>query len=385
MLFYSDEAGYKVAEALAAKAKEGVKVRVMSDSGMSTIVRMLEKDRSTGTSNFADLKALFRQAGVDFTASDDEAYHLNNWQERRAKLSAQGVPEEFLLMQDAIQEGVTLDENVLDHRKILVFDGETAIVTGLNIGNRYLYAEQPHEAADDKLGELWHDGALLIQGPCVTELNRHFASKWMVRGGDVFDCQEHYRSMESYGTDVCTTYHYFPGMPANYIRDYYLHKLKTCRGPFIIENPYINDELFWETLANLDKIQARKITIINPYKARGNDYLQNESAIKCRMRKPFQRGVSFYSYSKRMTHWKIALDVANDEVFVGSYNLNHRSALHDFELNVLVESKQLAEKAKKMLETDLSESEQIKGIKEFYQHPGRHPSCLLLKTTEYFE
>lgn len=39
MLFYSDEAGFRIADALAAKAAEGVEVRVMSDSEMSSIVR----------------------------------------------------------------------------------------------------------------------------------------------------------------------------------------------------------------------------------------------------------------------------------------------------------------------------------------------------------
>lgn len=86
-----------------------------------------------------------------------------------------------------------------------------------------------------------------------------------------------------------------------------------------------------------------------------------------------------------MTHWKIALDVAESAVFIGSYNLNHRSALHDFELNVLVESQQLSKKAQKMLEEDMAQSRKITDAEEFYQHPNRHPSCLLLKATDYFE
>lgn len=208
MLFYSDEAGYKVAEALAAKARAGVMVRVMSDSGMSRVVRMLEKYRSSGTSDFSDLQELFERSGVNFEASDDEAYHLHNWEERRKKLSDRGVPEEFLVMQDAIQEGIFLDANVFDHRKIFVFDGETAIVTGANIGNRYLYAQKPTDALEEELGKYWHDGGLKIKGPCVAELNNRFASKWMVRSGEVFDYTEHYRSRQHYGTDVCTVYHH---------------------------------------------------------------------------------------------------------------------------------------------------------------------------------
>ena len=164
-----------------------------------------------------------------------------------------------------------------------------------------------------------------------------------------------------------------------------MRKLKECSGPLIIENPYMNDELFWETLSKLDEEQARKITLINPYKASGNDYLQNESSIKCRMWEPFQKGVMFYSYSRRMTHIKVCLDVASDEVFFGSYNLNHRSALHDFEVNVLVESRQFAQKVNEMLQKDISQSTRITDAEEFYKYPYSHPSCFLLGATEYFE
>lgn len=384
MMFYNDEAGKKVADALIEKANEGVEVRVMCDVGMSRISRAIDAVFTSGTIDFSKPETLFADTKVKFTPSDNESYWDHNWKKVRADLLKKGVPAEFLVMQDAIQEGVPFDAGVIDHRKILVFDGETAVVTSMNIGNKYLYTQNPDEA-QGRQAWLWHDGAITIKGPCVSVLNKEFASKWMVRGGDVFDYQKHYRSSDSYGTDVCTVYSYFPGMKENHIRDYHLRKLKECRGPLIIENPYINDELFWETLAKLDAKQAQKITLINPYKASGNDYLQNESSIKCRMWEPFQKGVKFYSYSRRMTHIKVCLDVASDEVFFGSYNLNHRSALHDFEVNILVESRQFAQKVNEMLQKDISQSTRITDRDEFYQYPYAHPSCYLLGATEYFE
>ena len=207
----------------------------------------------------------------------------------------------------------------------------------------------------------------------------------MVRGGDVFDYKTHFRTKEIYGTDRCTVFNNFPGMRKNMIRDWYFKKLQECKGDLIIENPYINDEKFWNILSDLPKKQAEKINIINPYKAKGNDYLQNESAIKCRMYKPFQQGIHFFAFEKRMTHWKIALDIAASEVFIGSYNLNHRSALHDFEMNVLIESEELSGKVQDMLKQDMGEARKITEENEFYSHPKLHSSCLLLDITDYFE
>ncbi|WP_017731353.1 phospholipase D-like domain-containing protein [Nafulsella turpanensis] len=384
MLLYSDDAGFKVANALAEKAKEGVEVRVMSDSDMSSIVEGLEKIRSFGTSDFDKLKALLSEAGVKFVPSSKESYYWFRWDNIRAELKEKGVPDEFLELQDKVQKGVVLNSNVLDHRKIIIFDGEAAIVSSMNVGNKYMYEEVPG-IEEHTTGKHWHDGAVLIKGPCASLLNKHFASKWMVRGGDVFDYTRHYRTKESYGSDACTVYSSFPDGKENHIRNYYLQKIKACKGRFIIENPYINDELFWKELSALDPEQAQKIVIINPYKAKGNDYLQNESSIKCNMRKPFERGVSFFAYKKRMSHWKIALDEAEQAVFYGSYNLNHRSAMHDFELNVLIESEQFCKQVKRLLEQDMADSTQITDAEEFYENPVIHPSCMLLKATEYYE
>ncbi len=86
-----------------------------------------------------------------------------------------------------------------------------------------------------------------------------------------------------------------------------------------------------------------------------------------------------------MSHWKIALDVAAEEVFHGSYNLNNRSALHDFELNISVKSKPLARKVKQLLEADMQASTRIEDAGEFYKYPLLHLSCYSQEITDFFE
>ena len=384
MLFYSDEAGMEIASALAKRAREGITVRVMSDSPMSRIVRFIEKTRSSAGSSFEELQEIFAASGVKYLSSDDESYYIWHWKEKRKKLQNKGVPEEFLKMQDKVQDGIFFNINVFDHRKLKVYDGETSIVMGANIGNKYLYRVDESENPNPNPHN-WHDGGILIKGAFSTELNKHFASKWMVRDGDLFDYTEHYRKKAQYGEDRMSVFEFFPGMDSNQIRDLYLHKMRTCQGRFIIQNPYVNDEEVWNTLAALPDEQAKKIILINPYTSDGNDYPQNRSAIQCNMWKPFQKGTSLYDFNRRMTHWKIALDEAADEVFVGSYNLNHRSAYHDFELNVLVKSAPLSKQVLAMLQKDIAQSVKITDQDEFFENPNLHPSCLLLKATEYFE
>lgn len=38
-----------------------------------------------------------------------------------------------------------------------------------------------------------------------------------------------------------------------------------------------------------------------------------------------------------------------------------------------------------MLIHDMAEASEVSGIEEFYENSAEHPSCYLLKATEYFE
>ncbi|MED5419793.1 MAG: phospholipase D-like domain-containing protein, partial [Verrucomicrobiota bacterium] len=53
---------------------------------------------------------------------------------------------------------------VLDHCKLLVFDGRTALLGGINIGREY-YSE-------------WHDLMVRVRGPVVDQLQPEFDKKW---------------------------------------------------------------------------------------------------------------------------------------------------------------------------------------------------------------
>ncbi|HUH13275.1 MAG TPA: phosphatidylserine/phosphatidylglycerophosphate/cardiolipin synthase family protein [Longimicrobiales bacterium] len=62
-----------------------------------------------------------------------------------------------------------------DHRKLLVTDGRAAIMGGLCIGEEW---------GSLAAGECWRDTAVLLRGPCVRELDRTFAHMWVRAGGE---------------------------------------------------------------------------------------------------------------------------------------------------------------------------------------------------------
>jgi cardiolipin synthase A/B len=388
MLFFSDGVGCEIAKALARKAQEGVSVRVMADGDVtaSGYLGSLGAD-SSGDADFSKVSRLIEEAGGKVIDTREESYWEWEWGDKRDSLRDAGVPEEFLAIQDLVQDDVQANWNVTDHRKFIVIDGVTSIVGSLNIGRNYLYTNPLTQNGLPADRKQWHDGCLRLRGPISSALNKHFASTWMVRGGDVFDFTEHHRSQQVYGTDLCTPFVSFPGNPTNPIRDYFINLVRYAEGPITIENPYIIDQTFWKTLATLDEEQGGKISLINSISGEVNDHPSSETSIKCNMWGPFKRGVSLYDYARgylRMSHWKIAVDAATSTVMHGSYNLNYRSALHDFELCVLVQSATLAAKVGEILQADKNISTRISDIEEFYEQPGEVTECLLLEVIDWF-
>ncbi|MGY1631908.1 phospholipase D-like domain-containing protein [Geodermatophilus sp. SYSU D01186] len=90
-----------------------------------------------------------------------------------------------------------------------------------------------------------------------------------------------------------------------------------------------------------------------------------------------------FSGGRRMTHWKTALNDRANVVCHGSYNLNYRSALHDFEAVALVRSERLADQVRGLLERDLAVSTQVADTGQFFQWPSSHPSCQFLWAADW--
>ncbi|WP_257968120.1 phospholipase D-like domain-containing protein [Peribacillus deserti] len=391
MLFFNDKSGNQVAEALIHAIERGVIVRLMVDYGVTAI----GYDKSLAVGRFEKIAERLEAAGCKIVDTFHTCYDKKDWPGKRAELASKGVPESALSIQDYVQEETTIDLNVINHRKFMVIDGITAVMGSLNIGDQYMYetaAEGARKVQADSVNqgipgkkEQWHDGCFRIRGAASFSLNEIFSVQWTVLGGDVFNPSDAFYFPDinrNFGSEECTIFSSFPGNPVNLIQDYYLSLIKYAADETIIINPYLIDQSFWDQLQNISKEQSRHIAICNPLYV--NDLLTNRTAVRSNMYQPFLKGVSFYDYSEtgRFSHWKIAYDKRSNCVFHGSYNINERSACHDFELGVLIKGKSFAQKMRKIIDFDLSVSNKITNEKEFFKHPLLHPSTYIHKITK---
>jgi len=132
-IFYEDETGNRFADALLAKAREGVAVRVIYDwMGCA------------GTASSAFWNRL-RSGGVEV-----RCYNPPRLESPFGWLSR-------------------------DHRKMLAVDARVAFITGLCVGKRW-------EGIPEKNLEPWRDTGIEVRGPAVAEIETAFAQVWAMTG-----------------------------------------------------------------------------------------------------------------------------------------------------------------------------------------------------------
>src|SRR5687768_16646966 len=137
-IIHEDDAGWLFADALSAKAREGVRVRLIYD--------WLGGFGKTSRSFWTRL----REAGVEVRCYNPPSLDAPfGWLSR-------------------------------DHRKVIVVDGEVGFITGLCIGR--MWTGQPERNI-----EPWRDTGIEVRGPAVAEIERAFAQVWGMMGRALAD------------------------------------------------------------------------------------------------------------------------------------------------------------------------------------------------------
>lgn len=370
-LFFNDEAGQLVADAICAKARAGVKVRVMF-SRSSVEAGVSEDNAFKGCKTRHNAKALIDkllEAGAQFV--DVRPLDLRP-EVNLSELQQKGIPKAWIDEQIQIDEDHYVDKNHTDHRKLVVVDGKSCAIMSLGIGNEYLNTPEIQEKYPT-----WHEGLTKITGGSAVVLGEHFAKRWILSGGDIFDFGNEFYSPKAVPTGFdsirflgCHPSAYNEKGFCNRLQKLYAHDLLAiAQREFWVENPYVLDKMIfghWQKILAAHK--NKKVHLIRPHQ-KLNDYPLSQNkylgkAIEWAFSKQdeelLEAGVSIYEYCKKFSHLKIA--VVDDWLAThGSYNLTYRSSQQDLELNVLIESKDYARAVKKFVfERDRVHSRKLK-------------------------
>lgn len=291
-IFSKDEIGEKVANGLIAAAQRGVRVRVLVDGAGTplwggTFTRKLES------------------AGVETRVFHPFPWRL--WQWSRSVVRVSPLLKAIYLC---------LKINSRNHRKVCLIDNQIAYVGSLNISQSHVDKKQ--------WGEYWRDTAVRLQGLNFDELHSAFEVAWhhMPIHERIREIFRHINKEHIFR--VNNTRH-----RRRILNKDLLRRIARSKHQIWITNAYFVPDSF--LLRKLIDAAERGVDVRILLPQRSDVFMMPWTSATFYSHL-VKSGVRIFEYLPSMLHAKTI--IIDDWVSVGSSNLNHRSLLHDLEIDV---------------------------------------------------
>lgn len=225
-----------------------------------------------------------------------------------------------------IRPALTTSQNNRDHRKIVVIDGKTAFVGGVNLADEYINKKV-------RFGH-WKDTAVMLRGEAVRSFTEMFLQMWNTttrHAEDYSNYLEHEGFLGAYGAPgYVIPYGDNPFDDDQVGEMVYLHMLNTAHNYVHIMTPYLI--LSQEMLVALTFAAKRgvDVRIIMPHIP---DKMYAFALAKTYYQQLLKAGVKIYEYTPGFVHAKVFVADGNSAV-VGTINLDFRSLYLHFECAV---------------------------------------------------
>lgn len=265
-----DKTGRELKRRLIEKARQGVRVHVLYDEiGSSDLIE----------SSLVELK----DAGVDVRKFNTTQGRANRWQ-----------------------------LNFRNHRKIVVVDGQTAWVGGLNIGDEY--------AGRDPVIGAWRDTHVKVTGPVVQGVQVAFLEDWHWSSQQTLKLNWDPQPAPSGARRIALA---LPTGPADSLETctlFFLNAINTATNRLWVASPYfVPDEQFISAL-QLAALRGVDVRVLLPDKIdnklvqlSGWSYLDELEKV----------GIKVYRYQKGLMHQKVML-IDDQYCTIGTANFDNR-------------------------------------------------------------
>jgi cardiolipin synthase len=396
-LFFNDPIGQAVADALCARARAGVTVRVLINLGKT----QMGDPFSTGEREMMRHDPTFREDALDVGAIVDRLRGGGvKVLDTNIDLDAEPATGDPRLLAQArlIRETSRMDAAHVDHRKLVVVDGRVGYCGSANVGAQYLFrrpfdpcveakeeAARALEAGEPEPWWKWHDGLVRFEGPVVADLDACFRERWVLDGGADY----HPAAPAAAGGDgvargvrlvEATLFKNQPDSTPNPVRRLFLECIAGARESIFIENPYVyHPRIIAALVASRRCHPSLQATLVLPGMA-WNDSEYSQDAMQHHYRALLDAGVEVYEYQHHFTHLKLATFDERISI-VGSANLNFRSLEDDtdFEASVRIEAEEFARKVNaEVRDVDVRHSRKIVKERLTFRERVRDPRTLLL-------
>jgi cardiolipin synthase len=304
-IFHNDQAGRRFMDALTAKAKENVEVRLLVDDFGS-------HDLNSGLT-----KPLI-EAGGRFARFMPVMPFRPHWR-----------------------------PNFRNHRKILIVDGEVGFTGGLNIGDEY-------QGRKKKFAP-WRDCHTCLKGPAVWRLQEAFAEDWFFTVDRDLSDGKYFPDMRPQGQNLVQVVNSGPDQDYETIHAVIFTAICEAQKRIYITTPYFVPDPAVLLALKSASWTGVDVRILVPGKT---DHALIQAASRSYFRELLEAGVKIYEHQPGILHAKTMV-VDGAWSTVGSANMDIRSFRLNFEINLLISGSNFGAQMESIFENDISQAKPL--------------------------
>ena len=293
-----DQTGCRLRDALVAKAREGVRVRILYDDVGS---------RGAKNSFFKGM----RDAGIEVYA--------------------------FLHVKFPL---FTSKVNYRNHRKIVVIDGRVGFFGGMNIADRYVKGPG---------WGVWRDSHFKVEGKGVYGLQSAFLVDWSTVERVHLDTSKFFPEADNYTSSTMQFATSGPLGPWRTLLQGIMTAIAGARRSICIQTPYFLPTEGLNSLLQTAALGGIDVQLMLPERS---DSRIIDKAVHSFIDDMLRAGVKVYFYTKGFLHAKMLI-VDDLLTVVGSANMDFRSFEHNFEINAFVYGQDFNTAMRRVFDEDL--------------------------------
>jgi cardiolipin synthase len=237
------------------------------------------------------------------------------------------------------------------HRELLIVDGRIGFIGGAGIADHWLYEmKQGHPR--------WRDTMVRVEGDVVSNLQATFAENWCEAAGEILTGPEYWPGDQKAGNTCAMVINGAPNA-ASFTRARVLFQclIASANRTLDITTPYfLPDASMRGEIVKAMRKRGVRVRIVVP--GNKSDHALTRTSSRLLYGEVLKAGAEIYEYQPAMIHAKILIADGLWSV-VGSTNCDPRSFGLNDEVNMAVVSRDVARQLTEDFESDVSESRRI--------------------------
>jgi cardiolipin synthase len=315
-------------------------------------------DRDPIGLQFAELLMEKRRQGVIVNIIADGVGTLATPKEFFDRMRAAGVNVLIFNPVDPLKRPGNWQLNNRDHRKIMVVDGRVGFTGGINISETYANSslfrsrKKPHQVDSDEVG--WRDTHIRIEGPAVAALQYAFIDNWVRQDAGELPQAEYFPRLAPSGDKVMRVLATTPDRDSEIYKSLMVAMNEAKKSIHITSAYFVPDQQIVDSLIAAAK-RGVDVKLVLPGVS---DHDLIKYAGQAFYDQLLAGGVRIFQLQVAVLHAKTAVI---DGVWstIGSANIDRRSFIHNYELNVVVLDPAFGKDMEAAFNEDLRSSKEV--------------------------